>query len=120
MTQTEWWTRRTYFTARGVCGWCAEPFMRPLDSPKGSEHPPVQYCCATHRKKAMNRRAQIAAHRLLCPHPDKRTFINEAVARFEAQHSATNNRGPLRAYRCDCFGWHLTSQPARGEPVSAR
>lgn len=101
------------FVARGICGWCAQPFMRRMEHPKGTEHAPVLYCSAGHGSRASRRRNQIAANAARCPNPHKRVFLTEAVAEAEAaQYSSSHSTGraPLRVYRCDpgCGGWHIT------------
>lgn len=47
-----------------------------------------------------------------CPHPDKLCY-GEAEAVRVAALRGRGIRVALRAYRCPCGWWHLTSKPRR-------
>lgn len=97
-------------TMRGVCGWCGESFLRPMETIEQFKHAPVLYCRKGHATKASAKRHSIATHAHLCRTPHKRTFLTEAVALAEA--AANGDRQTLTAYQCKCRGWHLTKKAA--------
>ena len=46
---------------------------------------------------------------ITCPTPDKVSYWTRRLAKSDA-----NSKGrKLRAYKCVCGSWHLTSQPRR-------
>lgn len=46
---------------------------------------------------------------MACPTPEKRSYGTREAAVFFARADG------LRAYRCPCGGWHLSSKPKRGQ-----
>lgn len=52
-----------------------------------------------------------------CPTPTKKRYRDEIAAKTHLsriqRHDERGAKTPIRAYRCACGAWHLTSRPAR-------
>lgn len=60
-----------------------------------------------------------------CPTSTKTAFGDKsaadlALAYITAEHSTPREKKPIRAYRCECRKWHLTSEPLSSGAAEAQ
>ncbi len=96
---------------RGRCGWCNQPFMRPMESVIAHHVYPVLYCRVRCRKNAAVKRRRIRDNAYRCRHPEKMKFLTEVVAQAEIDRRGDRYADAV-AYLCPgCWAWHIGHLP---------